>query len=76
MQEGYHIAIDYGTTADHIIAEDLSRLYTFKKQIRGTYPYKDLGQQDLTSTVDFSSLILAGEEEGIKKMLYNIFYGH
>jgi len=70
MQQGYHIIIDYGTTADHIIDEDLSRLYTFKKKIRGSYPYKDLGKKDITSTVDFSSLILAGAEEGLEKILY------
>lgn len=70
MQQGYHIIVDYGTTADHIIDEDLSRLYTFKKKIRGSYPYKDLGKKDMTSTIDFSSLILAGQEEKLEKLLY------
>ena len=70
IQEGYHLVIDYGTTADHLIAEDLCRLYTFKKHVRGSYPYKDLGKTDLTSTVDFSSLVLAGQEEHLSKLLY------
>lgn len=70
IKQGYHIAIDYGTTADHLVDEDLSRLYTFRKKIRGSYPYKDIGKKDMTSTVDFSSLILAGQEEKLEKLLY------
>lgn len=70
INSGYHIAIDYGTTADHMMQEKLSKVYTFKKHIRGTYPYKDINRKDITSTVDFSSLILSGNEEGLNKHLY------
>lgn len=69
LKSGYHITIDYGTTADHLIAEDLSKIYTFKKQQRGSYPYIKIGQQDITATVDFSSLVIAGEESGLEKQI-------
>lgn len=73
LEAGYVLTIDYGRTAEE--------LYSAKQRFRGaltTYfqhtqtdaPLRDIGQQDITAQVDFTSLMNAGRRAGLEPLGY------
>jgi SAM-dependent MidA family methyltransferase len=70
LKRGYLLTIDYGYTAPHRYhprrSEGTLQCY-FRHNI--TYnPYLHLGEQDITAHVDFSSLLLVGEQQGLDNL--------
>lgn len=68
LLEGFVLTIDYGYTAQDYYSEDRNRgtlLCYYKHQINEN-PYQNIGQQDLTAHVNFSSLKKWGDEMGLK----------
>ncbi|MGI9553709.1 MAG: class I SAM-dependent methyltransferase [Thermodesulfobacteriota bacterium] len=72
FEKGYILTIDYG---------NLYEEYFNNKKLNGTFrcfykhkihdnPYINIGNQDITSDVDFTNLIRAGEKMGLEKFKY------
>ena len=64
LERGYVLTIDYGREAFELYSSARPRgtLTTFYRHIQTDNPYSRLGEQDITAQVDFSSLMLLGEE--------------
>lgn len=70
LERGYIITIDYGDEAEKLYGNDLSYIKVGKKRQVGTYPYRDISEADITSNVDFTSLIKTGRGLGLADLLY------
>ncbi|MBI2266296.1 MAG: SAM-dependent methyltransferase [Armatimonadetes bacterium] len=68
LQQGLILVIDYGESAETLFSElyPSGTLRAFSKHTVQSDPYAALGQQDLTSDVEFTSLVRIGEELGLK----------
>ncbi|MGH7885063.1 MAG: SAM-dependent methyltransferase, partial [Thermodesulfobacteriota bacterium] len=64
--------IDYGFLADELYSSRrMEGTYKcFYKHNLSSYPYENLGYQDITSDVNFSDLIQSGKELGFKEIKY------
>ncbi len=70
LSEGFILTIDYGYSSQDYYSEDRNRgtlLCYFKHQINEN-PYMNIGEQDITSHVNFSSVKKWGEKLGIKPL--------
>jgi SAM-dependent MidA family methyltransferase len=67
LTRGVVITIDYGHTAQDLYAPERSggTLLCYKDQLVSEDPYQQVGLQDMTAHVDFTSLAAAGEEAGL-----------
>ncbi len=68
LTEGFVLTIDYGYSARDYYGEDRNRgtfLCYYRHQVNED-PYRHIGEQDLTSHVNFSSLKKWGEASGLK----------
>ncbi|MDH5202410.1 MAG: SAM-dependent methyltransferase [Nitrospirota bacterium] len=68
LKEGFIFTIDYGYPARDYYSEDRNRgtlLCYYKHQVIED-PYQNIGEQDITAHVNFSSVKKWGEEEGFK----------
>jgi SAM-dependent MidA family methyltransferase len=67
MDRGVVITIDYGHTAQDLYNADRSdgTLLCYYSQLTSENPYERVGEQDMTSHVDFSSLAAVGETHGL-----------
>jgi SAM-dependent MidA family methyltransferase len=68
LQRGFVLTIDYGYPADEIYGpgrREGTLLCYFQHQTSEN-PYERLGEQDITSHVNFTSLIRKGEEVGLR----------
>ncbi len=67
VRRGVVITIDYGHTAQDLYGADRSdgTLLCYYSQLTSEDPYLRVGEQDMTSHVDFSSLATAGEAQGL-----------
>jgi SAM-dependent MidA family methyltransferase len=68
--EGFILTIDYGYPAQDYYSEDRNRgtlLCYYQHQINEN-PYQNIGEQDLTAHVNFSSLKKWGDELGLKNL--------
>jgi len=68
LQRGFVLTIDYGYLADEIYGpgrREGTLLCYFQHQTSKN-PYERLGEQDITSHVNFTSLIRKGEEVGLR----------
>jgi SAM-dependent MidA family methyltransferase len=65
---GFVMTFDYGYPADQLYAHwrRQGTLLCFYRHNPSTDPYARVGRQDMTSHVDFTSLIRAGEEAGLE----------
>jgi len=65
---GMIVTIDYGDVAEELYAPHRMRgtLLCYRKHLAYDNPYIFQGEQDITSHVNFSALIQAGEEAGIR----------
>ena len=68
LKQGFVITIDYGYQAQELYAPSrpAGTFMCYQGHRAFTDPYDKLGQQDMTSHVDFTALILHGEEEGLQ----------
>ncbi len=67
LQQGFVITVDYGHTAQDLYApsrKDGTLLCYYQHQLSDN-PYTQVGYQDITSHVDFSSLALEGQAWGL-----------
>jgi SAM-dependent MidA family methyltransferase len=70
IKEGFIITIDYGYTKDDYYSEERNRgtlLCYYKHQVKEN-PYQNIGEQDITAHVNFSSLKKWAEERGLKTL--------
>jgi SAM-dependent MidA family methyltransferase len=67
LKRGYVITIDYGYRAKELYSLERKRgtFTTFYKHAQIDNPYIHIGQQDMTSHVDFTSLVEMGREVGL-----------
>ncbi len=68
LDRGFVLTIDYGFLAQEQYSEKRRQgtLMAYYRHTTGDNPYTCLGEQDITSHVDFTSLILAGERKGLR----------
>ena len=68
LDRGYVLTIDYGYEADELYSDARSRgaLQTYYRHIDGSSPYQRIGRQDMTAHVDFTALIAAGLDTGLR----------
>ena len=68
LKRGFVLTIDYGYWAEELYApyRDEGTLLCYYKHRVSENPYERLGEQDITSHVNFTGLIRKGEEAGIK----------
>jgi SAM-dependent MidA family methyltransferase len=67
LRRGYLLTLDYGHDAPALYAPWRKRgtLLTFYRHTAGEDPYARVGRQDITASVDFTSLERAGEGAGL-----------
>jgi len=72
LEKGFVFTIDYGHPAEEYYSEDRNRgtLLCYHNHEFGEDPYKNIGDQDMTSHVNFSSVKCWGEELGLKALGY------
>jgi SAM-dependent MidA family methyltransferase len=70
LRRGYVLTLDYGYEASALYAPWRKRgtLLTFYRHTSGDDPYQRVGRQDITASVDFTSVIKAGEAAGLKTL--------
>lgn len=68
LKRGFIITIDYGCLAEDLYSEDRYRgtLMCYYKHTTSENPFVRVGNQDMTSHVNFSSLMQAGSKCGLK----------
>jgi SAM-dependent MidA family methyltransferase len=68
LQRGFALTIDYGYLAEELYAPDRREgtLLCYFQHEASENPYERLGEQDITSHVNFTSLIRKGEEVGLR----------
>jgi SAM-dependent MidA family methyltransferase len=72
LKEGYLLTIDYGYSAKEYYSDDRTggTLLCYHKHTFNDSPYQNVGQQDITAHVNFSSLKLWGDDLGLKTAGY------
>ncbi len=72
LEKGFVFTIDYGYTAGEYYDEDRNRgtLLCYHNHEFSEDPYKRIGEQDMTSHVNFSSVKRRGDERGLTTLGY------
>lgn len=72
LNRGFVLTIDYGYLARELYApwRTTGTLMSYYQHTSGENPYIRLGEQDLTTHVDFSALVQAGEESGLQQLFF------
>jgi SAM-dependent MidA family methyltransferase len=72
LEAGFVFTIDYGHPAEEYYSEDRNRgtLLCYHNHEFNEDPYQNIGNQDMTSHVNFSSVKRWGEETGLKALGY------
>ncbi|HEY9900767.1 MAG TPA: SAM-dependent methyltransferase [Pantanalinema sp.] len=70
LGRGFLVTVDYGSEAERVYAPHRKKgtIRGFFKQMASEDPLAHPGEQDLTSDVDFTSLIAAGEGAGLRTL--------
>lgn len=68
LKKGFVLTIDYGYLAEELYApyRREGTLLCYTQHQTSDHPYERLGEQDITSHVNFTSLIRKGEEVGLR----------
>jgi SAM-dependent MidA family methyltransferase len=68
LRRGYILTLDYGYEAADLYASWRKRgtLLTFYRHTSGDDPYARIGRQDITASVDFTSVMRAGAAAGLR----------
>ena len=74
LGRGFVLTIDYGERAEDLYSPDNSQgtLVCFNRHAISGDPYQDIGQQDITSQVDFTALMRLGERHGLETVGYTL----
>jgi len=72
LQHGFILTIDYGWAKAELYSprRNLGTLLCYYKHTVEDNPYQRLGQQDITTHINFSALIERGEELGLKPLWF------
>ena len=72
LQRGFVLTIDYGELASELYSPENAQgtVVCFNRHTIGSDPYRDIGQQDITCQVDFTSLMELGERHGLDTVGY------
>lgn len=67
LRRGFVLTFDYGYPAEELYApwRTQGTLLCFYRHNASTDPYARVGKQDITASVDFTTLMRTGEEEGL-----------
>lgn len=70
LRRGFVMTFDYGYDAEDLYADwrTAGSLLCFYRHNPSSDPYVRVGRQDMTAHVDFTSVIAAGEEAGLKTL--------
>ncbi len=70
LSRGFVLTFDYGYGAEELYApwRRDGTLLCFYRHSAGNDPYRRLGRQDMTSHVDFTTLIRTGREQGLEPL--------
>lgn len=73
LERGFALTIDYGEEAGDLYAPPFAEgtMVCFHEHIQSADPYQLLGQQDITTLVDFTSLTRLGERQGLVTLGYS-----
>ena len=76
LQRGFILTIDYGYVADELYAPARKNgtLLCYHRHTIEENPYVRLGQQDMTSHVDFTALSMTGESLGLETVWFGEQY--
>jgi SAM-dependent MidA family methyltransferase len=76
LKRGFVITIDYGYPAPELYApfRRQGTLMCYHRHTSSDNPYRNLGSQDITAHVDFSSLEISGEKEGLDPLYFGEQY--
>ena len=68
LKRGYVLTLDYGYEAADLYASWRKRgtLLTFYRHTSDEDPYARIGRQDITASVDFTTVVRAGEAAGLQ----------
>ena len=69
LDEGFVLTIDYGHWAEELYSPERryrGTLTTFHRHTQTDAPFRHIGSQDITSHVDFTSVVQAGRREGLE----------
>lgn len=74
LERGFVLTIDYGELAEDLYSPENAQgtLVCFNRHAIGADPYQDIGQQDITCQVDFTSLKRLGERRGLETVGYTL----
>lgn len=72
LDRGFVLTIDYGQLAPDLYSPQNSQgtLVCYNRHVVGSDPYQDIGQQDITALVDFTSLMQLGDRHGLTTVGY------
>lgn len=72
LDRGFVLTIDYGDLAPGVYSPQNANgtLVCYRQHASGNDPFQDVGQQDITCHVDFTSLIRMGEWHGLATLGY------
>ncbi|MGZ3862296.1 MAG: class I SAM-dependent methyltransferase [Bacteroidia bacterium] len=67
LKKGYVVTIDYGYSSAELYSEERKEgtLKCYSKHKVNSHPYSEIGEQDITSHVNFSALCLWGYKSGL-----------
>lgn len=73
LKEGFIITIDYGDLSDHLYSPEnlMGTIKCFSKHQFNTQVFENIGEQDITSEVNFSALINYGQEFGLENLVFS-----
>jgi len=74
LHKGYLITIDYGYPAEELYASHRQNgsLMCYHKHLANDNPYQNIGDQDITTHVNFSALMDKGEELKLETILFTV----
>ena len=72
LDRGFVLTIDYGQLAPDLYSPQNSQgtLVCYNRHVVSSNPYQDIGQQDITAQVDFTSLMRLGDRHGLTTVGY------
>ena len=72
LERGFVLTIDYGERAPALYSAENNQgtLVCYRRHVARSDPYQDIGQQDITCQVDFTSLMRLGERHGLATLGY------
>jgi len=74
LDKGFILSIDYGELSEDLYSSkhNSGTLMCYNQHQYNNNPYQNIGSQDITSFVDFTSLMAAGEKQGFATQGYSL----